>query len=215
MKIFLIRHGESICNTGENFTLGLPDHKVYLTEKGKQQAHNSAKFLINYMKENNINYDKSRVWVSPYDRTRETAQIFNQYLKIKDIREHINLVEQQYGLFDSLPYEEWSKKYPNEFIHYQKCYDHNGKFWARFPMGESVFDVAIRVHQFFGTILRDYERHGIDTLFIFTHGTTLRTFILQWLHYDPEWFQSEGNPKNCWIRFLDDKEDKGYIYNKV
>ena len=89
MKIFLIRHGESICNTGENFTLGLPDHKVYLTEKGKQQAHNSAKFLINYMKENNINYDKSRVWVSPYDRTRETAQIFNQYLKIKDIRKQI------------------------------------------------------------------------------------------------------------------------------
>ena len=42
MKIFLIRHGESICNTEENFTLGLPDHKVYLTDKGKQQAHNSA-----------------------------------------------------------------------------------------------------------------------------------------------------------------------------
>ena len=82
-------------------------------------------------------------------------------------------------------------------------------------MGESVFDVAIRVHQFFGTIYRDYERHGIDILFIFTHGTTLRTFVLQWLHYTPEWFQSEHNPKNCWIRFLDDKEDRGYIYDKV
>ena len=32
MKIFLIRHGESMQNTKENYKIGLPDHKVYLTE---------------------------------------------------------------------------------------------------------------------------------------------------------------------------------------
>lgn len=61
-----------------------------------------------------------------------------------------------------------------------------GKFYARLPLGESPFDVAIRVHQFMGTIHRDYEKHGVDTLFIFTHGTTLRTFLLRWFHYSPE-----------------------------
>jgi 2,3-bisphosphoglycerate-dependent phosphoglycerate mutase len=213
MKIFLIRHGESICNTGENYTLGIPDHKIHLTANGQQQAHKSAKYLIDYLINNNINMEKSRMWVSPYERTRETSKIFNKHLKIEDVKEHINIVEQQYGLFDSLPYEEWGIRYPNEFAHYQKCNDHDGKFWARFPMGESVFDVAIRVHNFFGTVIRDYEKKGIDTLFIITHGTTLRTFVMQWLNYPPEWFQVEKTPHNCWIRLLDDKEDKGYIYN--
>ena len=38
MKIFLIRHGESMQNTKENYKIGLPDHKVYLTEKGIKTA---------------------------------------------------------------------------------------------------------------------------------------------------------------------------------
>lgn len=215
MRIFLIRHGESICNTGENYKLGLPDHKVYLTDKGKEQAHISAKFLMKYLKENNIDISNARMWVSPYTRTRQTADVFNEYLKITDRKEHINLVEQQYGLFDSLPDEQWEIQYPNEYRHYQKCIDNDGKFWVRYPMGESVFDVALRVHNFFGTIQRDYEKHGIDTLFIFTHGTALRAFTLQWCHYTPEWFENERNPKNCWIRLLDDKEDKKYIYSNI
>lgn len=84
-------------------------------------------------------------------------------------------------------------------------------FYARLPLGESPFDVAIRIHQFMGTIYRDYEKNGIDTLFIFTHGTTLRAFLLRWFHYSPEWFHEEKNPKNCWIREIKDHEDCGYI----
>jgi 2,3-bisphosphoglycerate-dependent phosphoglycerate mutase len=215
MKIFLIRHGESICNTGENFQLRLPDHKVYLTDNGKLQANQSGKYLSDYFNDNKIDLSKTRMWISPYQRTRQTAEIINQHLNIMDVKEHINLVEQQYGLFDSLPYEEWGQQFPNEFAHYNRCYEHEGKFWARFPMGESVFDVALRVHNFFGTVMRDYENKGIDTLVIVTHGTTLRTFVLQWLHHSPEWIQNETNPGNCWIRLIDDKEDKGYIYCKM
>ena len=62
-----------------------------------------------------------------------------------------------------------------------------------------------------GTIHRDLERHGVDTLFIFTHGTILRTFLLRWFHYSPEWYQEEKNPENCWIREIDGKTDVGYI----
>lgn len=38
MRIFLIRHGESVANTGENEVLGLADHRVCLTDCGKEQA---------------------------------------------------------------------------------------------------------------------------------------------------------------------------------
>ena len=53
MKIFLIRHGESIQNTKENYELGLPDHKVYLSEKGKSQAVETGLFSSIYFFKNN------------------------------------------------------------------------------------------------------------------------------------------------------------------
>ena len=94
---------------------------------------------------------------------------------------------------------------------YERQINNYGKFYARLPLGESPYDVAIRVHQFMGTIYRDYEKHGVDTLFVFTHGTTLRAFLLRYFHYTPEWFHEEHNPKNCWIREIKDHVDYGYI----
>jgi broad specificity phosphatase PhoE len=132
-------------------------------------------------------------------------------LGITDIREDITLTEQQFGLFDAIPYEDWGKLYPAEFAEYERQMANVGKFYARLPLGESPFDVAIRIHQFMGTIYRDYEKHGVDTLFVFTHGTTLRTFLLRWFHYTPEWYHEEKNPKNCWIREIIDTQDLGYI----
>jgi len=211
MRIFLIRHGESISNVGENYVNRVPDHLVSLTEKGKQQARENGEWLAKYCREHNVNMTKARIWRSPFLRTRQTCDEFNKSLNITDIREDITLTEQQFGLFDAIPYEEWGKLYPNEYAEYQRQLANYGKFYARLPLGESPFDVAIRIHQFMGTIYRDYEKHGIDTLFIFTHGTTLRTFLLRWFHYSPEWYHEEHNPKNCWIREIDGNVDRGYI----
>lgn len=213
MHIFLIRHGESIANVGANYEKRIPDHLVSLTENGKVQARENGEWLANYCSEKNIDISNARIWRSPYLRTRQTCDEFNKYLGIKDIREDITLTEQQFGLFDSVPEEEWEIQYPNEYFEYKRQCSNYGKFYARLPLGESPFDVAIRIHQFMGTIYRDFEKHGIDTLFIFTHGTTLRTFLLRWFHYSPEWYQEERNPRNCWVREIDGNVDLGYINN--
>lgn len=215
MRIFLIRHGESIANTGLNEKLGFADHRVILTDKGKAQARNSAMALNQYILDHHVDLSKARAWFSPYDRTRETMEIFNGILHLDshmDVREDISLTEQQFGMFDSLSDELCEELYPNEYHVWNTFKSQNGRFWARLPMGESPFDVAIRVKNFFGTIKRDYEQHGIDTLFIFTHGTTLRVFVMQYLHKTVEWYENESNPGNCWIRLIEEKEDKGYIY---
>lgn len=215
MRIFLIRHGQSIANTGQNAELGFADHRVVLTENGKEQARQSALALQQYIANNHIDLSKSRAWFSPYDRTKETMGIFNSILHLDeymDIREDICLTEQQFGLFDSLSDSKCEELYPNEYRTWNTFKTQNGNFWARLPMGESPFDVAVRIKNFFGTIKRDYEQHGIDTLFIFTHGTTLRVFVMQYLHKTVDWYEEERNPGNCWIRFIDNKEDKGYIY---
>lgn len=211
MHIFLIRHGESVANVGENFVKRVPDHLVSLTEHGKEQARENGRWLLEYCRENNVDLSRARIWRSPFLRTRQTSEEFNKSLGITDIREDITLTEQQFGLFDSIPFEEWGSLYPAEFAEYERQLANCGKFYARLPLGESPFDVAIRIHQFMGTIHRDAEKNGIDTLFIFTHGTTLRAFLLRWFHYSPEWYHEERNPKNCWIREIKDGRDLGYI----
>ena len=215
MHIFLIRHGESVSNTGENYVKRIPDHLVSLTEKGKEQARENGRWLSQYCAENGIDLSRARIWRSPYLRTRQTSEEFNKFLNIPDIREDITLTEQQYGLFDSVPEEDWGRLYPNEYSEYKRQLSNYGKFYARLPLGESPFDVAVRIHQFMGTIHRDLEKHGVDTLFVFTHGTTLRTFLLRWFHYSPEWYHEERNPKNCWIREINNGNDLGYINSNV
>ncbi len=211
MHIFLIRHGESVANTGENFIKRLPDHLVPLTENGKKMARENGIFLKRYCEEKGIDLSHARIWRSPFTRTRETADEFNRALGIADVREDITLIEQRYGLFDAVPEEEWEKLYPKEHAEYRRQLANYGKFYAKPPEGESPYDVAIRIHQFLGTIYRDYEKHGIDTLFIFTHGTTLRAFLLRYFHYSPEWYHEERNPKNCYIREIIGDTDLGYI----
>lgn len=213
MHIFLIRHGESITNTGENYVDRIPDHLVSLTENGKRQAQEAGRWLADYCRAKGIDLSSARIWRSPYLRTRQTSEEFNRFLGITDIREDITLIEQRFGLFDAVPEEEWGIKYPDAYAEFLRQVQNQGKFYARLPLGESPFDVAIRVHQFMGTIHRDCDKNGVDTLFIFTHGTTLRTFLLRWFHYSPEWYQNERNPKNCWIREIDGHIDCGYINN--
>jgi 2,3-bisphosphoglycerate-dependent phosphoglycerate mutase len=215
MKIFLIRHGESIANIGENFISRLPDHLVSLTENGLLQANTAGKWLYEYCVKNNIDLSKARIWRSPYLRTKQTCDEFNKYLNIHEIREDITLSEQQFGLFDALPEEAWKAEFPREYAECVRQWENKGKFFVRLPLGESPYDVAIRIHQFFDTIHRDFEKHGSDPLFVFTHGTTLRCFLLRWCHYSPEWYDSEKNPHNCWIRLIDDDNiDRGYIYTE-
>lgn len=214
MHIFLIRHGESLANIGQNYEKRLPDHLVELSPKGVAQAYEQGVWLADYCRKNGVDLSKARLWRSPYMRTRQTSEEFNKSLDIKDVKEDITLIEQQFGLFDSVPESEWGSRAEAEYDEFLRQVQNQGKFYARLPMGESPFDVAIRIHQFMGTIYRDYERHGIDTLFVFTHGTTLRTFLMRWFHYSPEWYQAEHNPKNCWIREIIDDKDLGYINNK-
>ena len=212
MKIFLIRHGESMQNTKENYTIGLPDHKVPLTAKGIEQANQAGIFLVNYVNEHNIDLSNARLWVSPYERTRRTAQEINKHLGIKDVKEDITLIEQRYGLFSDKEIELIKQLYPAEFAHYDNYYQNEGKFYAVLPQGEAPYDVALRTKQFIDTIFRDDN----DPLFVVSHGTTIRTFIMNWMHYSPEWYSHDKTMDNCAIRLIN-REDKHsteeYIYN--
>lgn len=181
---------------------------------------------------------KARLWTSPYDRAAETAEAirqactFSRDIRIPnmdmsaglwpvcktgeslflDVHEHILLAEQQFGLFDGIPDEDLPDRFPAEHAHYKKHQDHGGRFWARMPLGESRFDVAQRVRQFFGTLHRDKRKHKINTVVVVCHGVTMRAFVKEWFYKSVKWFEDCPNPVNGAVWLIDGAEDRGVVF---
>lgn len=233
-RIFLVRHGESEGNADKSVHRDLADHVIGLTDRGQSQAIAAGVFLREWYENLDKNPDttpyqpydhRPRMWVSPYRRTRQTADGIEVGIgtvdgphgrgsasRIRDHKEHPLLVEQQFGLFDGLTNAECAEQFPAENNHYMKLKRHQGRFWAPQPMGESRFQVAQRVHQAFGTFHRDSDKHGINDIIVVSHGVTIRAFVLMWLHLPVEWIETEPNPTNCAIRLIEHGEDKGYVF---
>ena len=78
-RIFLIRHGQSLGNQDHTQHAIMPDHAIPLTEEGKRQVECARKVLEDWFNAGQFDddYKNIRMWVSPYERTRETAQILS------------------------------------------------------------------------------------------------------------------------------------------
>jgi 2,3-bisphosphoglycerate-dependent phosphoglycerate mutase len=216
VRILLVRHGESLGNVDPRVHATTADHAVPLSDRGVEQAREAGRAIAEYYaRELRETTPHVRLWLSPYKRTRQTADaIFDGARShITDRVEHILLCEQQFGLFDGVPDDELPKRFPNEHAYYDMQCRFGGKFWARMPQGESRFDVAKRIHQAFGTFHRDMQEHGIREIVVICHGVTLRAFVMMWCHLSPEWFEAEANPANCAVRVIDGGIDKGYLFD--
>lgn len=224
VRIWLIRHGQSLGNVDKMAYRTTPDFAMPLSGLGHEQAGRAGGFLRGLLAAERDEFwtrgggwsHHPRMWVSPYTRARQTAdtieKVLNEDRLLKDRREHTLLSEQQFGLLDTIAGDNVADHYPDTDARYKLHKAHGGKFWAKNPSGESRFDVCQRVHQAFGTFHRDAERHGIQDLIVVAHGTTIRAFVMMWLHLPYEWFEAEPNPKNCSIRLIESGEDRGYIY---
>ena len=215
MRILLVRHGESLGNVDPMIHATTADHAVPLSAHGVEQAREAGRVVDRYYRDQLGDERRHiRLWVSPYLRTRQTADALMETCGswITDRVEHILLCEQQFGLFDGVPEDELPKRFPNEWGYFDMQCRFGGKFWARMPQGESRFDVAKRIHQAFGTFHRDHIEHGIKNLVVICHGVTLRAFVMMWRHLSPEWFEAERNPHNCAVRLLDSGTDHGYLF---
>ena len=218
MRILLVRHGQSLGNIDPHVYSHVADHAIPLSPRGIAQAESAGERLADYFERRTdatTPRPHVRMWVSPYQRARQSADGIQRTAGdwITDRREHVLLVEQQFGLFDGIPDDELAAVHPLAYAHYQKCEKFNGKFWARMPLGESRFDVASRVYQAFGTFQRDETNHDISDLVVVCHGVTMRAFVMMWCHLTPEWFEQEPNPKSGSIRLIEGTTDLGYIFD--
>ncbi|WP_304171547.1 histidine phosphatase family protein [Phenylobacterium aquaticum] len=229
LRIYLIRHGESEANLDKSVNALLPDHRVPLSVEGLRQAAEAGEILRSHLSETALTGQASRsdfappkirMWRSPYLRTRQTSDAILRALGgltsdgglVLDVKEKSQLREQSFGLFDGVPDQDLPKLFPREHALYQKAEQHEGRFWAPMPMGESRCDVAERVHATFGTFHRDAERHDIHDLIVVSHGVTIRAFAYAWLGYEWEWFERQPNPGNCSIWMIEGNVDRGFIH---
>jgi len=138
MKIYVARHAETNYNE-----LGLanddPNVNVFLTKKGKEQAKKLAKEL----KDKQIDL----IIVSGLNRTRETAEIVNQYHKAPIIVDK-NLNDNRSGyegrLISDYNKERDSSEFPLE---------------VRLNGGESILDVYARTKVFLDSLINRSEEN--------------------------------------------------------
>jgi broad specificity phosphatase PhoE len=201
--IYLVRHGESEANVDPSaYKKG--DHAIGLTPRGLDQAALAGQRLEKELEQKGRG--DPMVWTSPYVRCRQTAAAIAERIQ-SPVRESVLIREQEYGLFDGLTDEQCVERYPEWIDRQRRLTAVMGKFYFRYPGGESRADVAQRVHQFFGTLHRD----PYAPVIVVCHGVTIRAFLMMWLHLSVEWFEKEPNPDNAAIRVIHCGQDGGFL----
>ncbi len=213
MRIFLVRHGESLGNLDESAYRQFGDHNVPLTEWGYRQALVAGQSIASFLGSLPVAAPKATIWHSPYLRTRQTTDAIIEAVHpgaIGDVHEDYLLREQDFGLFTEIyDHAEQRRKFPEEFEKWARLRNNNGKFYARPPDGESRADVAQRVRLFLSTVMHDIGR-GNDTAIIVGHGVTNRAFEMNFLHHSIDWFERSNNPGNADVTLIEGMHNEGY-----
>ena len=140
------------------------------------------------------------MYVSPYMRTMQTLYELGSVVgadKVLGVREEPRLREQDFGNFQDATMRELKR----ERLGF-------GRFFYRFPNGESAADVYDRVTSFRETLRNDihFGRFNCDatgcktndcTVVIVTHGLTLRVFLMRWYKWTTEHFSRLRNTRNA------------------
>ena len=157
----------------EVIVLDQRDADVPLSDLGCAQAEALGTLLA----ERPADQPVDEVWVSPYVRTRQTAQVALDTAGLTcELRLDERLRDRELGILDTLTGVGVRARFPQEAQRRR----HLGKLYYRPPGGESWADVALRLRSF----LRDIDRADAgSTVLVVTHDAviTLLRYILQQL----------------------------------
>lgn len=213
VTIYLLRHGQSEANVDKNVYRIKPDHGISLTSVGMEQAREAGLFLERMFREQ-PNEAPAIILRSPYERARQTesqvASVIHQH--VKERVELPELAEQQYGLFDGVPPDEMAATFPNEYHRYMLAQEFNGRFWARPPQGESLFDVYERVSDVVNMIRFSHRKGNVNTFIMVAHANVLRCFLMSWCNMPYETIMTQPVPANSEIFKIKGSEPIGVVF---
>ncbi len=207
MKIYFVRHAQSTANIDANVLKTATNMSIGLSDVGKEQANETGLFLSNHFSPN----DSIKVWNSPYNRTRQTANAIKGSLgkaKLKfSEEESIYIAERQFGLVDDVA--DYHKNYPYEAKHWQMHKEHSHDYFARPPLGESGFDMCLRLDFFLKHVLG--AEQSIENHIVVSHGAAIRGLLMMNQKWTYEKF-NQPNPYNASVTLVKDNKLEGCIF---
>ncbi len=164
-NLYLIRHGESESNQNKKVLLTKPDNQLELTNRGKQQIENAIKFLPSY--------EWCSMFVSPYVRTRQSADIIREQYKKNNIQYFERLEDPRIREIETAT--RLGEKQITDFSN--KDFWDYGRFFYRMDTGESIADVYDRVSSFINSLhIMSQMGELHDNIVVVTHALTMRVF---------------------------------------
>lgn len=109
---------------------------------------------------------------------------------VRGVQEEVQLREQDFGNFQNAEGKHTEKAERLRF----------GRFFYRFPNGESGADVYDRITIFEDHMIRDINAgrfNSNSSLVLLTHGLSLRVFLMRWFHWTVDEFLNVFNPPNA------------------
>lgn len=181
--IKLVRHGQSLANTGELNPQAVGDHRIDLTPIGHAEARRAGQVLGRDF------LAAALLYSSPYQRARAT---------LNGILEGAELAGASIRRYEDPRLREVEHGYADVDAQDDLRHTH-GWFYYRFQGGESPADCFDRTSSFLESLMRQLRRKGTDQALVVTHGLTIRCFVMRFLHLTVEQFESLANPANCAI----------------
>lgn len=208
-NLFLVRHAQSHANVDSKVLHKLTNMHVKLTETGREQARETGLFLAKLLKQNNM---RTKIWNSPYTRTRETADIIKSVLDSENIQyleeESIYISERQFGLVDTLP--EYYTQYPNESSFYKFHKNANVDFFAKPPLGESPYDMCLRLDSFLRNVIP--QTHEMNHIIV-SHGAAIKGMLMMKQALPYEEYLKMTTPNNASVNHIEGQISHGCIWN--
>lgn len=133
--VILVRHGESEGNIDKTMWWKKPDNQISLTKKGRDQATAVGKRIErvfqHYEQSLGLSMQRVHIHASPFVRTIQTAKLARSSFEHRVVRQNScpRLREQEFGNTQSA-----------DFQRYRQEQKRVGRFWYRFPTGESGAD---------------------------------------------------------------------------
>ncbi|MEZ4399023.1 MAG: histidine phosphatase family protein [Kofleriaceae bacterium] len=199
--IALVRHGRSIANDDPGVYQVMPDHVIPLTRPDDDPEARRAGAQLAAL---GLDPDGVCAWRSPYLRCVQTeALVMGRALgdRFADVRRRDSFLlrEQEFGDWDGLDDAGMAALDPVRFARRTRLSDHLGRFYFRYPGGESRADVVQRLAIFLGKLQRSHYRQHV----VFLHGVTQRAFRMAWFNRSVEWFEEEPNPANASVLVIE------------
>ncbi|CAA6654157.1 unnamed protein product [Spirodela intermedia] len=198
-RIILVRHGESMGNLDMAAYSTTPDYRIPLTPLGVQQARAAGMNIRDLLSSASVGDWKVYFYVSPYERTRSTLRELGRAFprrRVVGVREECRIREQDFGNFQVEERMRAIKETRQRF----------GRFFFRFPEGESAADVFDRVANAVEGHPHEAAEPGEGremNLVIVSHGLTSRVFLMKWFKWTVEEFERLNNPGNCDVRVME------------